>query len=417
MTTEREVSLTLAAIPPVSDWQTGDSVHFVALRLRAAGSLRERAEEIALRWEAQAHGVPTERRIPPSNEVRDDRRSVATAMIQSLASALAADGTTADDAIGLGLAFGTASFASGMMLHHMLRELDLLEAMCLFALEDGIVAEEDRPVALADGIRLCRRMQRASSLSRLAAARGYAQAASDATRQQFRRLRHDMRNPLGTIQSALSLMEDQSVPEEARRSPRFRAMIQRNARALDDLIVERFSDAEARSSIGAYQRISPRAIACTVRRDLRAESALRGVAIVVSSRDVHHRLDAAGIELLLHDILLSVLLRAQDPDVLTIDFSEQGSTRASIEIACPQPRASLLAPESLHRLSLLATGLGMWLEGADDRIILSFPIIPGEPAEAPPSDELMRSALVDEGKPGEDLGGERKREHWQPGAL
>ena len=417
MTLERELSLTLAAMSPASDWQTGDSAPFVALRLRAAAFLRERAEEIARRWEAQGHGVALERGAPPPTRVRDDRRIAAAAMIQSLAAALAADGTTADDAIGLGLAFGTASFASGVMLHHMLRGLDLLEAMCLFALEDGTVAGDERPVALADGIRLCRRIQRASSLSRLAAARGYAQAASDATREQFRRLRHDMRNPLGTIQSALSLMEDESIPEEARRSPRFRAMIQRNARALDELIVARFSDAEARSPIGAYQRISPRAITCTVRRDLRAESDLRGVALVVSSRDVPHRLDAAGIELLLHDILLSVLQRTQGPDVLAIDFSEQGNARASIEITCAQPRRSLLAPEMLHHLAALAAGLGMWLDSTDDRIVFSFPIIPGEPAEAALIDDLTRSAPVDLGKPREDLGGERKRENRQSGAL
>jgi hypothetical protein len=59
-------------------------------------------------------------------------------------------------------------------------------------------------------------------------------------------LRHDLRNPIGTIRSALSLMADETVPEEARRSPRFSAMIERNTTSLDQMIVARLSDAEAR---------------------------------------------------------------------------------------------------------------------------------------------------------------------------
>ena len=121
--------------------------------------------------------------------------------------------------------------------------------------------------------------------------------------------------------------------------------------------------------------------------------------------------------MLLHDILLSVLRRTQDLAVLTIDFSEQGSTRASIVIACAQPHRSLLTPEMLHRLSALATGLGMWLDGANDRIVLSFPIIPSDSAEAALIDELSRSEPVRGGEPGEDLGGERERENWQSSVL
>jgi len=41
-------------------------------------------------------------------------------------------------------------------------------------------------------------------------------------------------------------MADETVPEEARRSPRFRAMIERNTSTLDQMIVARLGDAEAR---------------------------------------------------------------------------------------------------------------------------------------------------------------------------
>jgi light-regulated signal transduction histidine kinase (bacteriophytochrome) len=82
-------------------------------------------------------------------------------------------------------------------------------------------------------------------MAAIAAAQGFGEAADRALQERFRRLRHDLRNPLGIIRSALSLMADESVPEEARRSPRFRAMIERNTTALEQMITAMLGDAEA----------------------------------------------------------------------------------------------------------------------------------------------------------------------------
>ena len=410
VTTEREVPQSISTPATALERHVAESPAFADLRIRAATALRHRADEIASRWESQARGVMLEATATTRQTTPEEHRVDAADLIRSLATALAADGTTADDAVALGLAFGMATFASGVMLHHMLRALDLLVAMCLYAVEDAVV-QEGQHGHVADGIRLCRRLQRASSLSTLAAARGYTQAVNDVTRERFRKLRHDMRNPLGTIQSALSLMEDESVPEEARQSPRFRAMIQRNARTLDEMIVARLSDAEARSPIGAYQRISPRAVACAVRRDLRAEADARGAALVVTSKSVHYRLDAAGVELLLHDILLLALHQASEGEVLTIDFGECAEARASIEVTCAPPRIPILAVGAAGRLTTLATGLGMWFEADANRITFSFPIVPEESAGASDQGAASRSARLDGGKTGDDVGGKRQRQH------
>ena len=416
VTTEHDLSR-IFATPVASDRPMAEPGDFAALRARAGAALYERADDIARRWQAQVHVALPEEANLRSAPSREDRRPEGAALVQSLATALRADGATADDAVGLGLAFGTISFASGMMLHHMLKALDLLVAMCLFALEESVDPAGEHPMAIADGIRLARRLQRASSLSVLAAARGYTQAANEATRDQFRRLRHDMRNPLGTIRSALSLMEDETVPEEARRSPRFRAMIHRNARALDELIVARLGDAEAKSPIGAYQRISPRAIACAVRRDLRAEAEGRGVALVVQSTGAQYRLDAAGVELLLHDMLLSLLQRSQEDEVLTIEFGEQAAQRASIEVLCVPARAPLVAPEAVHRLTTMATRLGMWLELTTDRIVLSFPVVADAEKPEGSVETVVGSDRIDVGKASDDFGGPRQRENLQSGTF
>lgn len=411
MSSEREISLiasALAAPAVTTERQTPDSDDFLALRRRAAAALGAQAVEIASRWETQARAAMPEREVTP--DVRATFHASAVALVQSLATALATDGATSDDAVGLGLAFGTTAFASGVMLHHMLRAFDLLVAMCLFALEDDLAAADGRHAAATDGVRLCRRLQRASSLSTLAAARGYSLAANDATREQFRRLRHDMRNPLGTIQSAVSLMEDEAVPEEARRSPRFRAMIRRNARALDDMIVQRLGDAEARSPAGAYQRISLRAIVCAVRRDLRAEATAREVMLVVASRNTPYRLDAAGVELLMHDILLAAIQQADAGEVLTIDFGDEVEGRASIDLAAASGRAPIHATDTLHRLRAIGTRLGLWLEATDDRISLALPVMADEEAGGRPLHHPAGSRARDVGKPSDDLGSARQRE-------
>jgi signal transduction histidine kinase len=244
VTMEREVSLPQAPAASDREQSAPETAAFVLLRRRIAASLHGQAEEIASRWVTRLEASAASPPAPMQRVPREERCGQAAALIRSFASALASDDTDPEDVVTLGHAVGTAARNAGTALPHMLHALDLLEALCLCAMEEA-VAPERQADGLGDGIRLCRRMQRVAARSTTAAARGYTQAANDATREHFRRLRHDLRNPLGTIQGVLSLMEDDSVPEETRRGPRFRSMIQRSVRALDQLIVARLGDAEA----------------------------------------------------------------------------------------------------------------------------------------------------------------------------
>ena len=230
-----------------------ESPAFAAVRGRVATALLAEASRIATRWEAQSRTValrePTEKR-------HGAQTTTATALVASLATALASDGATSDDLVALGLAVGADAFALGGSMHHALKGLDLLLAMTLYAMETAVTGEFE--ASAADGVKLSRRLQQSSSLLTLAASKGYTQAMTDAMRDRFRHLRHDLRNPLGTIKSVLSMMDDETMPAEARTDPRFRAMAKRNARSLGDLIADRLSENAPLPAVAAvsHQRAS-----------------------------------------------------------------------------------------------------------------------------------------------------------------
>jgi light-regulated signal transduction histidine kinase (bacteriophytochrome) len=92
---------------------------------------------------------------------------------------------------------------------------------------------------------------------RLAATMGYTQAIEDELRERYRTFRHDLRNPLGMIKSAIALLTDESVPAEMRENPRVRAMVVRNASSLDQMIGEGLGDAAARLPAFETSRETP----------------------------------------------------------------------------------------------------------------------------------------------------------------
>jgi signal transduction histidine kinase len=362
---------------------------FVELRSRVARALDEQATDIARRWERQARSVALRDDDFPAGELGGDGsvRS-AVALIHALGAALASDGSSTDDGVALGLAFGVDAFEAGASLHHTLKALDLLSAMTMYAVENVVVGEADGTGSVGDGVRLCRRMQQASSLIALAATKGYTQAVSDGLRDRFRLLRHDLRNPLGTIKSVLALMDDESVPADARAHPRFRAMAERNARSLDELIVDRLSDAAALLPALSHQRVSLRVIACSVRRDLRGEAEARETTVLVGDARVRVCVDAVSLELLLHTLLLAALQETGEGDELIIDFGEPTADRATLLLSRAPARAPVTDPASAERLVSLAARMGAKVT-LGEVIVLSVPIrreaAEGAARETPPA--------------------------------
>lgn len=405
--TEREIALPVTPPAPTVA-RPAEVTEFGAARRQAAALLDREANDIASRWEVQARTLLPE---ATGDATSSSRTARAASVVHSLAASVASDGGVAEDAVALGFAFGTAAFSAGGALHHCLRALDLLVAMCFFVVEDATARGDIRASSAADGVRLGRRVQQAAGPVTLAAVRGYTQAGAVAMQERFRHLRHDLRNPLSTIRSALELMADESVPEEARRSPRFRMMIERNAATLDQMIVARLGDAEARSGVGAYQRVVGRSVACAVRRDLRADADTRNVSVVVQGGEAAVRVDAAGLELLLHNALLAALHEAKPGEVVTLGFPASDGTHLSLLLSTSAPRVPIAHDRSRAELTSLATSLGAWLDFTPDGVVLTFPAIADAPRAPGAASTVGRS------EPRNDVGGARQSQDGQSGTL
>src|SRR4051812_7064816 len=209
-----------------SERATADERQFGLLRGVMAEALKRQATQLATRWESQARSVALLQQpstVPPLPH--DSASEAAVGLVEALVNALAVDDEESEEAISSGFRFGSDSFDRGISLHHTMKALDLLSSMTLYAVEAELESRADRSRGTAaDGLRLARHLQRRAALIALAATRGYTQAYTEALRQRFRHLRHDLRNPLGTITSVLALMDDESVPLDARVNPSFRAM-------------------------------------------------------------------------------------------------------------------------------------------------------------------------------------------------
>lgn len=248
VTMEREVSLPFAPPTPVPTRRPVESAEASALRRDVAAVLEQRVDDIATRWAGDARALLPAAMISTVEDAPsspDDVHPVeASVLVRGLAAALAAQDGALGEVATHAVALGAAAFAAGVALPQLLLAFNRLVAGCLEVVEQT-VDEAGVRIAAGDVARVCRAFQEAAGVASHAMARGHAEAAARALQERFRRLRHDLRNPIGTIRSALSLMADEAVPEEARRSPRFQAMIERNTLSLDQMIVARLSDAEA----------------------------------------------------------------------------------------------------------------------------------------------------------------------------
>jgi signal transduction histidine kinase len=376
--------------------------------------LQQQAGDLAERWTTQARSVllldGTDRQSTP-------RAFDARGLVEALIAGFAGGEGASEDAIGHGMRFGGACFARGVSIHHVLKAIDLLMAMLLFAVESALDQFDGALAAnAADGVRLSRRLQRRGALLSVAATRGYMQAYADALRDRFRHLRHDLRNPLGTIKSVLALMDDDSVPLEARVNPTFRGMATRNARLLEELIAERLGDTVALLPTVAGQDVSVRAIACAVRRELRSEAERRGVTIVVEPGGPHGWLDAAGLELLLREVLEATLQECEPGERLHIDFL-QATGRAMLTLSRESGYLALHAPHVLERLSALAGQIGATIT-AGERTTVSIPLRPGGMAASTERERTVSrdSGELSDGEVRHDVRSAREDHHGQAGA-
>jgi signal transduction histidine kinase len=294
-----------------------------------AAALEARASQLASHWLARARAAtPRAGADPPTGGADAD---AADAVVRALAAGLTEDARPAGEVMRLGWAAGEAAHAAGLAVTHVQRDADLLLAVALAEAERaaaaapaGAFADAAAPPATAppaEALAVARRLQRLGARYAQAAVAGFLVAQRRALRARWRTLRHDLRNPIGTIQSALALMDDEALPAETRQHPRMRAMVARNAGTLAQLVADGLDDRAATTALAREQVVSLRALADAARREVREAARDAGCEVDVARvpDDPPAAVEPAALELALTVLLLAGLARARRGDVLRVE--------------------------------------------------------------------------------------------------
>jgi signal transduction histidine kinase len=249
--------------------------------------------------------------------------------------------------------------------------------MVMHAMQQTAADDPPSGGSVADGVWLAQRLQDRGGLLSLAVIRGYAQAQGDTLRDRFRHLRHDLRNPLGTIKSVLALMDDESVPAEARANANFRAMAKRNARSLEEMIANRLGDTSVPIPTMVERDVSVQSVAEAVRRGLGSEAERRGVTVLVDATELRGRFDVPGLELLLQVVLEAALQESRAGEQLHLTFDDNGEGRVAICLSHRSGHVPIERRNTLDRLTSLARRIGASLTFADP-IVISLPMYGGD---------------------------------------
>ncbi|HEY0996901.1 MAG TPA: hypothetical protein VGD77_12990 [Gemmatimonadaceae bacterium] len=386
------------------------------------GALVRRSSEISSTWRRRSR-VAGEARGPSAEPgagedpapARRGEPDGGAALVRALSMSLSGGVGWRDEIMRAGWQLGTDAHARDGSLHHLLRAFDTLGDVLLSEAE-AIVADSGDGRAI-DGLGIARRLGRAVALLRLAATRGYMQSLGGTLRDRFRTIRHDIRNPLGTIANAVALMSDESLPAETRSSPRVRAMVARNARSIDDLLRTNLGDAAATLPALADQPATLRAVACNVKAELAHEAAQQGVEIVVGDSLPGALIESAAVELVLTSVLLAMLRPERWHDghpsaELTIELEDADANAAVLAVGWRAGNAQA-PPGDLGFARELSERSGCQVTISDDgRVLLRAPLAVAAPSPAPVPVPLSASR-----EERHHLGGPRQRPDLEAGTL
>lgn len=341
-----------------------------------ADALHRDAMALGSRWEAQARAVAPRLHAPDATPPRGER------LVRAVAGALAVGTGGQQELVRAGWELGASSHGGEQSLHYLLKELNLLSAMLLYACEQVLADEAAaRGASAAEGMAVARRVQRSVSLLTLAASKGFTHDYLTGLRDQYRALRHDLRNPLGTIRSAITLMEDEAVAPEMRNDPRFRAMVVRNASSIDRLIGGKLSDESVLGPALARQPVSLYEVARAVRRELREEANALGCTIEVDQALPDRQLDPVGVELALRALVTESLAAADRGSHVRIGYDGTTKGAACVLVTVEGPRrADAERPLAASLLGELARWSGGGkAAGSRVRATLEFPAVEAGP--------------------------------------
>ena len=339
------------------------------LQQQIAVGLRRDAALLSGRWHARVMAGRGSGQGNGEGLVED---AAGSALVHGLASALVGDARGMVELARAGWEFGSTRHRGRTELLQMLRELQLLEAVVLYAAEQ---CAEALGGAASEGLRIARGLQRGTGLLSRAAAKGFLHAWLSARRRRASTLRHDIRNPLGTIRNAIAFLEDESIPPHLRDLERYRRMIVRNAAQADALVNQHLGDGAVMADALVAHAVSIHDVALAVRRGLREEAREAGVDIVVADTLPVVSVDATAVEL----VLLAVVAGALEDGAhrqLSIgpDATRERSVRIRIETDLRDQRT-----ERTGGGLTLARELAHWAGGElsiQDAIILELPLSP-----------------------------------------
>ena len=220
---------------------------------------------------------------------------------------------------------------------------------------------------------LARRLQHRATLLSLAVIRAHTQAREELLRDRFRQLRHDLRNPLGTIKSVLALMDDESIPIEARANPNFRDIAKRNARSLEEMIADQLGDSAVPQSGIANRDIAMETVASAVCRDLDTMAQRRRVTVVIEPSESRGPVDAPALELLLRATLQEALRESRTGERIHLAFNPAHEGRAEMRLSNESGRAPIEKRNIRDRLTALARKIGAFVTFSD-QVLISVPM-------------------------------------------
>jgi signal transduction histidine kinase len=338
----------------------------ITLPVYVADMLALRASALAAHWQERARAATPRRpergeggdaagrsAVPATARVTAyaDEATAAPALVRALATSLRKDARPVGEVMRAGWHAGADAHAAGLSLRHVVRDADLLLAVLLAEMERVLESPpDDLQGTPADAIALARRLHQTAGGYQQAAVSGFVHAFLGALRERYRLLRHDMRNPLGTIQGALSLMEDESVPMEQRHAPAVRQMVARNAGSLDRLIAAGLDDTAAASLLATAQDVEVRDVVLAARREARESARAAGCDISVDlPAGWHARVDAAALELTLSALVLAAVAEAEAGDMVHVGVGEVPSAETMAGAVAGAPGTQLALRLVVHR--------------------------------------------------------------------
>ena len=406
---------------PGDESRGGDGARATGTRRAALfAALSAQAADLAMCWLVQARKILL-LDAPRSDDCAGTAPDVSVAqdLTRALLSAFSSnDDASEETAVAAGFQFGVEAFTRGASLHHTVKAMNALCGMIMQAMVKASAENKASAGNVADGIWLAQRLQERAGLLSLAVIRGHTQAHGDALRDEFRHLRHDLRNPLGTIKSVLALMDDESVPAEARANANFRAMAKRNARSLEVMIADRLGDTAVPLPAAVDRDVCVQEVAESVRRELANEAKRRDITVVVDATEVQGRFDVSGLELLLQAVLEEAFQESHAGTQLHLTCKKTDDGRIALYLSHASSYAPIARREVIDRLTMLARGIGASATFTNP-VVISLPMHDRAQGSAIATERAISAEVAESGiaEKAHNLRSAREDDHGQPSVL